>query len=174
MRCKSLVEYMLNMFVSPAPTITALKRGVCVSVQAVTSDMAASLGLKHVGGLIVGSVMPGSAADRAGLKRDDVIQSFNGQPVNDANSLRNRVADTPPGSKVTLVAVRDGSERSFTVTLDDAAAGKRVERAERADEPGAGVRPLHLDPAPAPDPASTMPSRSVTSSQAHAGPPRGR
>ena len=106
-----------------------------IGVQAVTSDMAASLGLKQVGGLIVGSVTPGSAAEHAGLKRGDVIQSFNGQPVNDANSLRNRVADTAPGSKVTLVVVRDGSERSFAVTLDDAAAGQR---AERADEPTAG------------------------------------
>jgi serine protease Do len=106
-----------------------------IGVQAVTSDMAANLGLKQVGGLIVGSVTPGSAAEHAGLRRGDVIQSFNGQPVNDANSLRNRVADTPPGSKVTLVVVRDGSERSFTVTLDDAAAGKQ---AERADAPAAG------------------------------------
>ena len=105
-----------------------------VTVQGVTSDLAASLGLKNVGGAIVSSVAPGSAAERAGLKRNDVIQSFDGAPVTDSNSLRNRVANTPPGSKATVVVVRDGSERSFTVTLDEAA-GKQ---AERVDGPGAG------------------------------------
>ena len=69
-----------------------------VTVQPVTSDMAESLGLKQVGGAIVSSVTPGSAADHAGLKRGDVIESFNGQPVHDINTLRNRVAEAGPGS----------------------------------------------------------------------------
>src|SRR5581483_11709100 len=47
-----------------------------VTVQPVTSDMAQSLGLKHVGGAIVASVAPDSAADHAGLKQGDVIESF--------------------------------------------------------------------------------------------------
>ena len=68
-----------------------------VTVQPVTSDMAASLGLKQVGGAIVSAVQPGSAADHAGVKQGDVIVSFNGQPVHDTNSLRNRVADTAAG-----------------------------------------------------------------------------
>jgi serine protease Do len=105
-----------------------------VTVQGVTSDLAASLGLKTVGGAIISSVTPGSAADRAGLKRNDVIQSFDGAPVADSNSLRNRVANTQPGSKATVVVVRDGSEKAFTVTLDEAE-GKR---AERVDGPAAG------------------------------------
>src|SRR5215475_207249 len=66
-----------------------------VSVQPVTSDMAASLGLKHV----------------------DVIQTFNGQPVNDVNTLRNRVADAQPGSTANVVIVRDGSEKTIAVKL---------------------------------------------------------
>src|SRR5204863_5586530 len=73
-----------------------------VTVQPVTSDMAESLGLKQPGGAIVSSVADGSAAERAGVKRGDVIGSFNGQPVQDFNSLRNRVADAAPGSTATL------------------------------------------------------------------------
>ena len=68
-----------------------------VSVQGVTSDLAESLGLKDVGGALIGSVTPGSAADRAGLKRGDVIKAFNGQPVRDTNTLRNRVSEAEPG-----------------------------------------------------------------------------
>src|SRR5262249_12695509 len=68
------------------------------TVQGVTADMAQSLNLKSTGGAIVSNVTDGSAADKAGVKRGDVITSFNGQPVRDMNSLRNRVADAGPGT----------------------------------------------------------------------------
>jgi serine protease Do len=99
-----------------------------VTVQPVTSDMAESLGLKQVGGAIVSGVEPGSAADRGGLKRGDVIKSFNGKVVHDTNSLRNRVAEATPGSSATVVVARDGSEKELSVKLDEAAASKRAER----------------------------------------------
>jgi Do/DeqQ family serine protease len=90
-----------------------------VGVQTVTSDIAQSLDMKDVRGVIVGSVTPGSAAERAGLKQGDVIVALNGQPVNDSNSLRNRVASTPPGSEVTLTVVRDGREQQLKATLGE-------------------------------------------------------
>jgi Do/DeqQ family serine protease len=99
-----------------------------VTVQPVTSDLAESLGLKEVGGAIVSSVASGSAAEHAGVKRGDVIKSFNGQPVQDINSLRNRVAETAPGSSVTMVIVRDGGERNLTVKLDEAARSRSARR----------------------------------------------
>ena len=52
-----------------------------------------------------------SAAEHAGLKRGDVIESFNGQPVNDINSLRSpRCCEAQPGASATVVIVRDGVE----------------------------------------------------------------
>jgi len=92
-----------------------------VTVQPMTSDLAASLGLKQTTGVLVSSVGSGSAADHAGVKRGDVITSFNGQDVRDTNTLRNRVASATPGSNGTLVVIRDGSERTLTVKLDEAA-----------------------------------------------------
>jgi serine protease Do len=92
-----------------------------VAIQPVTSDMAASLGLKDVGGAIISSVTSGSAADRAGLKRGDVIKAFNGQPVRDINTLRNHVADAGPGSTADVTILRDGSEKHVSVKLDEAA-----------------------------------------------------
>jgi len=91
-----------------------------VTVQTVSSDLADSLGLKQAQGVIVSSVNPGSAADRAGLKRGDVITSFNGQPVRDMNSLRNRVAEAGPGSTADLAIVRDGSEKHLSAKLEEA------------------------------------------------------
>jgi Do/DeqQ family serine protease len=104
-----------------------------VSIQPMTSDLADSLGLKDVSGVIVSSVSPDSAADRAGLKRGDVIKSFNGQPVHDYNALRNRVADMAPGSSATVTVVRDGSEKTLNVKLDEAAASKSARERDTAD-----------------------------------------
>jgi serine protease Do len=98
-----------------------------VSIQPMTSDLADSFGLKQVSGVIVSAVTPDSAADRAGLKRGDVIKSFNGEPVQDYNALRNHVADMTPGSNVSVVVVRDGSEKTFNVKLDEAT-GTRASR----------------------------------------------
>jgi len=91
-----------------------------VTVQQVTSDIAQNLGLKHSGGAIVSSVSPGSAADRAGVKQGDVIESFNGQQVHDFNSLRNRVAAAGPGTTADLTIIRDGAEKHLSVKLDEA------------------------------------------------------
>jgi serine protease Do len=119
-----------------------------VSIQPMTSDLAESLGLKDVSGVIVSSVSPDSAADRAGMKRGDVIKSFNGQAVHDYNALRNRVADMAPGSSATITIVRDGSEKTLNVKLDEAAASKSArerDSAEGSDDKaalGVAVAPL--------------------------------
>src|SRR5215471_11167072 len=95
-----------------------------VTVQTVSSDMASNLGLKQPGGVIVSSVENGGAADRAGLKQGDVITAFNGQPVHDMNTLRNRVASSGPGSTADVTVVRDGSEKHLSVKLEELNAGK--------------------------------------------------
>jgi Do/DeqQ family serine protease len=118
-----------------------------VVVQPVSSDLAESLNLKDVTGAIVSSVTADSAADRAGVKRGDVIRTFNGHAVNDFNTLRNRVAETAPGTTVDLGIVRDGQERTLSVKLEEQQAPKSA----RANEPasaddkaalGVAVEPL--------------------------------
>jgi Do/DeqQ family serine protease len=106
-----------------------------VEVQPVTSDLADSLGLKHVGGAIISKVAPDSAADRAGLKRGDVIQSFNGQTVTDFNSLRNHVAEAQPGSNAGVGIVRDGAEKTISVKLDEAEVSKGAARGTQPANP---------------------------------------
>ena len=90
-----------------------------VVVQAVSEDIAQSLGLKEVKGVIVGSVQRGSAAEKAGLRQGDVITAFNGTAVNEANELRNLVASTQPGTEVTLTILRDGREQELKITVGE-------------------------------------------------------
>jgi serine protease Do len=118
-----------------------------VTVQPVTSDIAQSLGLKDQSGALIGSVTPGSAADRAGLKRGDVIKEFNGARVTDTNTLRNRVADAGPGSTVQVKVVRDGSERTIDVKLDEAEPERVARNGSRA-EPGDQSAALGVTVAP--------------------------
>jgi serine protease Do len=104
-----------------------------VTVQNVSADMAASLGLTQTGGVIVSSVTPGGAADRAGIERGDVITSLNGQPVRDMNGLRNRIAEAGPGTTAELVVIRDGSEKHVSARLEELDA-RRVSRGDDSGE----------------------------------------
>lgn len=88
-----------------------------VSVQPITSDLAASLGLKQAEGVLVGSVAPGSAADKSGLKPGDAITELNGTPIHDSNTFRNTIASTAPGTQITLTIVRNGQQQKIPVTL---------------------------------------------------------
>lgn len=98
----------------------SVQRGMLgVGIQQVTSELAASLGLKEVRGVAVNSVTPGGPADKAGVKPGDVIVKLNGKDVNDTNVLRNQVAATGPGNEVTLTIVRDGQQQDVRVKLGE-------------------------------------------------------
>ncbi len=108
-----------------------------IIVQPVTSDIAQSLDLKEIRGVIVSQVQQGSAADSAGIRQGDVITALNGTPVNDSNELRNRVASTQPGTDVTLDVLRDGRQQQIRARLGEyKAPNSQDERAEGGDTGG--------------------------------------
>ena len=90
-----------------------------VQIQPVTADVAHKLGIAEIRGVLVDSVSPNGPAERAGIQGGDVIVAFNDKPVLDANSLRNHVASTPPGSRVLVNVLRNGRERQVEVTLGE-------------------------------------------------------
>ena len=95
-----------------------VRRGMLgVTIQPVTSDIARSLGLSDVRGALVSGVQESSAAEKAGIRRGDVITALNGTPVTDGNVLRNQVAQLLPGTRAQLTILRDGKDRTVDVTL---------------------------------------------------------
>ncbi len=98
------------------------------TVQLLTSDLAQSLGIQNTQGVVVTSVEPGSPADRAGLKAEDVITAMNGQKIEDPNTLRNEVANTAPGTAVTLTIIRGGKQMELRPTLTEASANTTPQR----------------------------------------------
>ena len=135
-----------------------VRRGMIgVTIQAISADLAASLNLPAARGAIVSSVQPGGPAERAGLKRGDVITAFNDQAVADSNNLRNLVASSAPGAEVTLTVFREGREQKFKVTLGELPAKARQEGDEGAngESAGGGRFGLTLEPL-TPDMASRL------------------
>jgi Do/DeqQ family serine protease len=90
-----------------------------VIIQNITEDLAKTLELKDTRGVIVSEVRRGSAAEKAGVKRGDVITAVNGEKIEDSNVLRNKVAATLPGNDVSLTILRDGQEQELQAKLDE-------------------------------------------------------
>ncbi len=117
-----------------------VRRGMLgVTVQAVNSDMAQSLGLSTVQGAIVDQVNTDSPASKAGLEQGDVILKVNGQAIDNSNSLRNRVSALAPGTNVTLDVFRKGENRQLTATL-----GEMPEENARPASPASGSSDLGM------------------------------
>ncbi len=81
-----------------------------VSIQSVTPELAQALKIKEIRGALVSAVEQGGPAEAAGIKRGDVIVSFDGKDIKNASSLPPIVADTPPGKSVDVSVMRNGKE----------------------------------------------------------------
>jgi serine protease Do len=77
------------------------------------------LRLRSKKGALIASIETEGAAAKAGLKQYDVIVAINGQPVENMNDLRLKIADNAPNSKVEVTVIRDGKEKVVTAVLDE-------------------------------------------------------
>jgi serine protease Do len=118
-----------------------------VQIQALTPELAKSFRLENTNGVLVASVEPGSPAEKAGLQAGDVILTFDGKPVKNANELPRVVAATKPGTTVTLEVWRGGAKRQVKATLaefpsDNVAQQQSPETRKSANKLGLVVREL--------------------------------
>lgn len=98
-------------------TGTVVRGWLGVLIQQITPEIAEGLGLKDVKGILVSDVTPGGPADKAGIKRGDVILALNGTKVDQLTELTSMVAQLAPGTKVDVKVLRNGEESDFNVTL---------------------------------------------------------
>ena len=99
-----------------------------VSIQDLTPELAKSLNIKEQSGALVADVLRESPAEKAGLKRGDVVKEFNKKPVENATTLRNMVSATAPGKSIEMKIVRDGKEQTLTVTPSEFKEKKAVKK----------------------------------------------
>lgn len=124
-----------------------------INIQNITDDTAKALEIKDKSGILVSNVKSGSSADKAGVKRGDIITAINGEKIEDSNVLRNKIAGTLPGTEIELTVVRDGKELKLKATLDEfstADAKKVPGQGDDEDAPGvqkeSGKLGLSLEP----------------------------
>jgi serine protease Do len=97
-----------------------------VTIQTVTPAIQGKFGLKKAAGALIGEVTKGSPADKGGLKRGDIIISFDGKEVKEMSILPPMVADTAVGKKVEIIVIRRGKEKILTVTVGELEEEKRM------------------------------------------------
>ena len=90
-----------------------------INVTTVTPEDADYFMLDEVRGVLVQSTTEGGPAAEAGLRQGDVIIAVEGEPVDGVGDLQQEVAERSPGEDVELTMVRNGEERSLTVTLGE-------------------------------------------------------
>ena len=88
-----------------------------LSLDDLTPDLADEFNLSGQSGALVDDVMPGSPAQRAGIKSGDVITGVNGKDVADANSLTLTISESSPGSTAKLKVFRNGQPSMVEVVL---------------------------------------------------------
>jgi len=115
-----------------------------VVIQHLTAELAESFDIEQTTGILVAQVTDDSPAEKAGLKVGDVVVSYQGKPVKDIGNFRNRVSLTPPGSRESLVIIRDGEQREIKVTIGKLGDQQLMAEApaESADELGLSVQTL--------------------------------
>jgi serine protease Do len=137
-----------NMINSELPILSKggkIARGLLgVGIQDLDKDLAKQFSLEDSNGALVTSVMPDSAADKAGVKVGDVIIRLNGKTVDSSRDLRNKVAGTAPGAKVKLDLMRSGKELSVTATIGNLAEEAAAGGGESGEAPQAAMLGLSL------------------------------
>ncbi|MBE9536230.1 MAG: DegQ family serine endoprotease [Proteobacteria bacterium] len=89
-----------------------------VVIQPITKGLAEAFGLDSEDGALVADVVDGSPADKAGIKKGDVITHFDGKKISKMRDLPSVVASTPVGSKVRVGVVRGGKEKKLSAKIE--------------------------------------------------------
>jgi serine protease Do len=97
-----------------------------VSIQDVDQELSTAMKLPVSRGVLISDVTPGSPAQRAGLKRGDVVTKIDGQAVETTGHFRNAIALGGSGKKVNLELYREGKLEKLQASLGEMPAEKQV------------------------------------------------
>jgi Do/DeqQ family serine protease len=116
-------------------------------LQAVTPEIAESLGLRLPSGALVATVVPNSPAARAGLKSSDLIVAVDGQTIEDPNAFDYRFATHPLGGTSQIDVQRGGKPVKLTIPLETAPDIGRNEIVLASRSPFQGAKVANISPA---------------------------
>jgi serine protease Do len=114
-----------------------------ISIYEITEDHVKLLDLKNKEGAMIAEVTSGSPADKAGLKRYDVITAISGEPVEDGRDLQYKIADIEPGTKTKMTIIRNGKEETVTVEIGEKpSSAQSQDTSDSGKDIGLRVRPM--------------------------------
>jgi Do/DeqQ family serine protease len=116
-------------------------------LQAVTPEIAETIGLRRPSGALVATVIEDSPAARAGVRTGDLIVAIEGVAVDDPNAFEYRFATKPLGGTTQLKVRRSGREVTLTVPLQTAPSTPLDERVIRSRSPFMGAKVANISPA---------------------------
>ena len=90
-----------------------------VMIQKITPELAKSFDLKESEGALVSDVVPNGPADKAKIRRGDVIIEFDGKEIESMEMLPRIVAATKPNTKAKVVVLRNGKKKKLPVTIGE-------------------------------------------------------
>ncbi|MFH1351676.1 MAG: Do family serine endopeptidase [Pseudomonadota bacterium] len=113
-----------------------------VSIQELTPEIAKSLGLESTKGTLIADVIKGGPADKAGIKRGDVVIAYDGKSMPDVSTLQNEVALSPIGQQVKVIILRESQKKDFVVKVGNQDVLTKMLTASLKERLGALVRPI--------------------------------
>jgi len=116
-------------------------------LQAVTPEIAETLGLRLPTGALVANVVPSSPAARAGLKPSDLVVAIDGQPIEDPNAFDYRFATRPLGGTAQVEVLRAGKTLKLAVPLETVPDTGRNEIVLSGRSPLQGAKVANISPA---------------------------
>lgn len=110
--------------------LTKSKKNAWLGVYIDTVDdiLAKDLDLPVKSGVYISKVMRDSAADEAGLKKEDILISFNGEKLFDVDDLYDMIDDSDPGDEVKFELYRDGKKMTLSATLENRSSSRSGRR----------------------------------------------
>ncbi|MFO7626019.1 MAG: Do family serine endopeptidase [Candidatus Fermentibacteraceae bacterium] len=110
-----------------------------VTLQELSEELRLQFGVDdEVAGVVVSDVLAGTPASGSGILRGDIITAMEGEPVQSVASLRNRIAATPPETRVAFTMIREGRSREVRVTLGSQPGASVVPEVSRSFSEEAG------------------------------------
>lgn len=97
-----------------------------VIAENVSADLGSALHLTPDKGTLVTQIMPGTPAEQAGIKPEDVILKVDGKSIRSATQLRNTLGLMRPGTKIHLSLLRDNKPVEIATTVGDPTAAQKV------------------------------------------------
>ena len=113
-----------------------------VSIRDLTPNLQKSMKLKVAKGALIADVVKGGPADKAGLKKNDLVTTYQGKEILDASSLQNQVANTSIGQEITLTVMRKGTSHDLKVKIGDLRDALKKLAASLNKRLGVVVRPV--------------------------------